>query len=47
MLVGKKIFLRTVLPIDVEKLLEWENDTDNWEVSSTETMFTREEIAFL
>lgn len=46
MLVGKKIFLRAVLPIDVEKLLEWENDTENWEVSSTETMFTREEIAF-
>lgn len=46
MLIGKKILLREVLPIDVDKLLEWENDTENWEVSSTESMFTREEIVF-
>lgn len=33
-----------MLPTDVEKLFEWENNPDNWQVSDTHSAFTREQI---
>ena len=32
---GQKVHLRAVEPTDLPLLYEWENDTDNWEVSHT------------
>lgn len=46
MLITNKILLRTVNYEDVEPLLAWENDVENWEVSSTTEAFKREEIEF-
>ena len=42
MLKGKKISLRPVEPWDVDKLLEWENDHENWRVSNTLVPFSKD-----
>jgi diamine N-acetyltransferase len=34
---GKHVSLRALEPSDLEILYKWENDTDNWNVSSTQT----------
>lgn len=41
---SEKIYLRQVGMGDLEILLEWENNPDNWEVSGTKTPFSEEEI---
>lgn len=38
---GQHILLRALEPGDIEALYQWENDTDNWKVSSTQTPFSR------
>jgi len=43
-LVGKHIFLRKLQPTDIDVLLKWENDTENWKVSGTKKPFTHSEI---
>lgn len=42
----QQLFLREVIASDVDVLFEWENDVENWEVSSTKNSFTKEEIEF-
>lgn len=37
---GKLVSLRALEPIDLEILYKWENDADNWNVSSTQTPFS-------
>ncbi len=41
MLSNEKITLRTLEPFDVDCLLKWENDTENWRVSNTFVPFSR------
>ncbi len=41
MLKGKTIELRTIEPNDIDALLEWENNSDNWRVSNTFVPFSR------
>lgn len=41
MLTSEKINFRTIEPKDIDCLLEWENDTDNWKVSNTFVPFSR------
>jgi diamine N-acetyltransferase len=38
------IYLRNLTPLDASNLFDWENNPENWEVSNTEKLFTREEI---
>lgn len=38
------IFLRPVTLIDLQTLLEWENNPDNWEISGTTAPFSEEEM---
>jgi len=38
---GQHILLRALEPGDIEALYQWENDTENWKVSSTQTPFSR------
>lgn len=38
---GQHILLRAIEPGDIEVLYQWENDTENWKVSSTQTPFSR------
>ena len=38
------IYLRNLTPLDASILFDWENNPENWEVSNTEKLFTREEI---
>lgn len=38
---GEKIVLRAVEPEDAELLLEWENNTDNWQISNTISPFSK------
>lgn len=40
-LIGQKVELRPVEPEDLELLLKWENDRDQWEVSSTIAPYSR------
>ena len=40
-LTGKTIFLRALEPIDIEVLYQWENNTENWQVSNTISPFSR------
>src|SRR6218665_468737 len=35
------ISLRSIDPSDIDVLYNWENDTDNWQVSNTQTPFSR------
>ncbi|MEZ4722758.1 MAG: GNAT family protein [Flavobacteriales bacterium] len=41
---GSNIILRKAEVRDVERILSWENDTQNWLVSNTVTPFTSEQI---
>lgn len=45
MITGPRIYLRPVAIRDVEVIMEWENNPEFWEVSSTPGPFTRSEIA--
>ncbi len=38
---GEKISLRAIEPQDIDILYQWENDTENWNVSNTQTPFSR------
>lgn len=38
---SKNIYLRAIEPTDIDVLYQWENDTENWNVSSTQTPFSR------
>lgn len=38
---GKNISLRAIEPSDIDLLYAWENDTENWNVSLTQTPFSR------
>lgn len=38
---GQNITLRAMEPSDIDVLYQWENDTDNWTVSNTQTPFSR------
>lgn len=44
MIPGKNIYLRPVSVKDVNFILEWENDPELWEVTSTPGPFTKSEI---
>jgi diamine N-acetyltransferase len=41
-LIGKKIRLRAIEPKDLDILMEWENDSENWKASGTLTPFSRD-----
>ena len=43
-LVHEKLKLRSIESNDIDKLLEWENNRENWEISGTLTPFSREVI---
>ncbi|MGQ0829452.1 MAG: GNAT family N-acetyltransferase [Bacteroidota bacterium] len=38
---GKHILLRALEPGDIDALYRWENEPENWKVSSTQTPFSR------
>lgn len=38
---GKKLKLRALEPEDIDLLMEWENDSRNWEVSNTLSPYSR------
>jgi diamine N-acetyltransferase len=38
---GKNISLRAIEPADIDILYQWENDTDTWNVSNTQTPYSR------
>src|SRR6187551_2114251 len=38
---GQHIFLRAIEPSDIDALYEWENDAENWKVSSTQAPYSR------
>ena len=38
---GEQISLRAIEPQDIDVLYQWENDTENWTVSNTQTPFSR------
>jgi diamine N-acetyltransferase len=38
---GQNITLRALEPSDIDVLYAWENDTENWHVSNTQTPFSR------
>lgn len=40
MLIGQKIYLRTIEPCDAALLLQWENNPKNWAVSNTLVPFS-------
>ena len=44
MLSSENISLRTPQDCDVDVILKWENNFNNWEVSGTRTPYTKEEI---
>lgn len=44
MLSGNKVRLRPIEPWDVDKILEWENNSKNWRVSNTLVPFSKELI---
>ena len=44
MLKGGQIYLRTLEPSDADIIWKWENNTDNWRVSSTLVPFSRKLI---
>jgi len=41
---GNHIYLRTITPTDVDLVLNWENNPDNWKVSSITKPYTKEQI---
>ncbi|MDG1476402.1 MAG: GNAT family N-acetyltransferase [Vicingaceae bacterium] len=44
MLSGSNIFLRELHSTDVDVMLKWENDQNNWKVSGTRKLFAKAEI---
>jgi len=38
---GQNITLRAIEPSDIDVLYAWENDTENWNVSNTQTPFSK------
>lgn len=44
MLAGEKVFLRAMEPDDIEPLMSWENNPDNWMNSDTHRPFSRHAI---
>lgn len=38
---GQNILLRALEPSDVDVLYQWENDTETWKISNTQTPFSR------
>jgi diamine N-acetyltransferase len=38
---GQNVFLRALEPSDIDLLYQWENNTEIWEVSNTQTPFSR------
>lgn len=44
LLKGTKVTLRAMEPADVDLLMEWENNSENWEVSGTIAPFSRNSI---
>lgn len=38
---GRLVSLRALEPADLDLLFKWENDTENWKVSNTQTPFSR------
>ena len=38
---GQFILLRALEPSDIDVLYKWENDTDTWKISNTQTPFSR------
>jgi len=44
MLANKNIYLRNLTIDDVDPLLAWENDEENWVVSNTKEPFSREDL---
>ena len=40
-LTGEQILLRAIEPTDIDALYSWENNTDHWKVSNTQTPFSR------
>jgi diamine N-acetyltransferase len=38
---GQHVVLRAIEPEDIDLLYNWENDTENWNVSNTQTPFSR------
>lgn len=44
MLKGEGVYLRTIEPTDVDVILKWENNPDNWTVSNTLVPFSRKLI---
>jgi diamine N-acetyltransferase len=41
---GNHIYLRTIIPTDVNLVLNWENNPENWKVSSITKPYTKEQI---
>jgi diamine N-acetyltransferase len=42
---SKRIFLRQLQTTDVDTLLKWENNKENWKVSGTTKPYTKEQIS--
>ncbi len=38
---GKQIYLRSLEPTDIDTLYKWENDSENWLISNTQTPFSK------
>ncbi|MGV6860169.1 MAG: GNAT family N-acetyltransferase [Putridiphycobacter sp.] len=38
---GKSIYLRTITPADLDVILNWENDPNNWKISSITKPYSR------
>ena len=38
---NEHIILRAIEPADIDVLYNWENDTENWQVSNVQTPFSR------
>lgn len=43
---GKNIYLRALEPSDIDFLYQLENDTDNWELSGTQTPYSKAVLEF-
>ena len=43
---GKQIYFRHISPNDWELILNWENDPQNWKVSSISKPYTKNQIKY-
>lgn len=41
---GQHIYFRHITPDDIDLILTWENNTENWKISSTTKPYTRDQI---